>query len=231
MFTFSDNIFIFTVSLTNVTLHLVITYSHLHLVITSTFFPYLITSIISLSSLLPSPDIPLLISFPPNTFLVILSHLSSPLLSTLLYSTLLIGFPPLSSPLLPVLQFFLSKVKLLPLLSAGPPIGDLYVEAGSENFTLPLPSETVVLPGDNLIWKRNGDLVYRRGAKKNEFTVLSPSWALVVPAAALQVVGQVDVYTVEVHNKDGIAKLRRKTTLHLLAGPTRVRDMCFQGRR
>ena len=131
MFTFSDNIFIFTVSLTNVTLHLVITYSHLHWVITSTFFPYLITSIISLSSLLPSPDIPLLISFPPNTFLVILSHLSSPLLSTLLYSTLLIGFPPLSSPLLPVLQFFLSKVKLLPLLSAGPPMGDLYVEAGS----------------------------------------------------------------------------------------------------
>ncbi|XP_030215870.1 T-cell surface antigen CD2 [Gadus morhua] len=102
--------------------------------------------------------------------------------------------------------------------SAGPQESNRYVAAGSETITMELPAGTHVSELDKLIWKRNGSLVYIKGNKKainNKFTV-SPNWALNVPAAELLVVGQVSVYTLEVHDTQGKEKVTMKTILHLL---------------
>ena len=120
-----------------------------------------------------------------------------------------------------------SKDQTLPPLQTAPPAVHLYAEAGSQTFTLPLPAEPRVAAGDKLVWKRNGDVVYRKDARTNRFTV-SSTWALELPAEALRAV-TVDVYTVVVYDQNGRVKLKRTTTLHLLAGTTAVtRDMCLQ---
>ena len=99
--------------------------------------------------------------------------------------------------------------------------------AGSETITMELPAGTHVSELDKLIWKRNGSLVYIKGNKNainNKFTV-SPNWALNVPAAELQVVGQVSVYTLEVHDTQGKEKVTMKTILHLLGGSTTLKNV------
>ena len=99
--------------------------------------------------------------------------------------------------------------------------------AGSETITMELPAGTHVSELDKLIWKRNGSLVYIKGNKNainNKFTV-SQNWALNVPAAELQVVGQVSVYTLEVHDTQGKEKVTMKTILHLLGGSTTLKNV------
>ncbi|CAL8275743.1 unnamed protein product [Arctogadus glacialis] len=100
--------------------------------------------------------------------------------------------------------------------SAGSQVSNRYVAAGSETVTMELPAGTIVSGTDKLVWKRNGSLVHNKvKGNKNKFNV-SSTWALEVPAAELQVVGRVDVYTLEVHDSSGKEKVTMKTFLHLL---------------
>ncbi|CAL8290830.1 unnamed protein product [Lota lota] len=102
------------------------------------------------------------------------------------------------------------------VFSAGQHVETYNVEAGSKSFTLPLPTVYKADPGDILIWKRNGAVVRK----------VSQSGALELPAKCLKVAGQVDVYTLEVFNKEGQLKFNMKSTLHLLGGSTTARYMC-----
>ncbi|CAL8290833.1 unnamed protein product [Lota lota] len=101
------------------------------------------------------------------------------------------------------------------VFSAGQHVETYNVEAGSKSFTLPLPTVYKADPGDILIWKRNGAVVNRSRSPINMYTV-SQSGALELPAERLKVAGQVDVYTLEVFNKDGLLKFTMTSTLHLL---------------
>ncbi|CAL8397816.1 unnamed protein product [Boreogadus saida] len=101
-------------------------------------------------------------------------------------------------------------------LTSSPQVSNRYVAAGSEIVTIELPAGTIVSDTDKLVWKRNGSLVHNKvKGNRNKFNV-SPTWALEVLAAELQVVGQVDVYTLEVHDSSGKEKVTMKTFLHLL---------------
>ena len=73
-----------------------------------------------------------------------------------------------------------------------------------------------MLESDKLVWKRNSVVEYSTSRTENTGFTVNKRWGLVVPASALLVAGQADVYTVEIHNKDGKEKLSMTTTLHLL---------------